>query len=379
MDNNFIMSKLEERGLDKRFRDNPEAIRRICSLIESDLEQNEGKSIEEVLERFDFIRNDGVRSNNAYSINEDGSLSIKLKTDDRRTLDDVSRTDSTLIFSMGENDDLTITESNEIFSRIGENMIGSTNVKFSVFNKNGLEMKRKEVSQDISAKGNASYYGISSYSSFFNGLHRFSLDAVQYGPLREIDLSRGPNLATEYYEVQQSNDTRILAYDRDRIISEHRNGIKPIQVYRQLNGNLYGQVQRGAIPNYAPENNPSRLRGYSEYTADFYANQTDEERETTIQKVYEDLSDKSRPFRETLFERAETDKTLQAIVKRLDLIRTSRVEAQSMRAWGLGDIVKVEDLQRVYEGVNDKELRTVLGRIIETSREANEYKETDAR
>lgn len=375
MDNNFIMSKLEEKGLDKRFRDNPEAVRRICSLIKSDLEQRSGMTIEEVLEKIDFVGIDGIRRNDFYSINEDGSLSVKLKTDAKKIGEDVQRSDNTQIFSIGkENDELVITESNEEFAQRFGKTIASTGLKFSVFNKNGLEIQRKDVSQSVVVDASI---GINSCLDAFH-ISNFDRNQWQMSPVTEINLQRSRDLATEYYTVEQSKDSRILAFDRDRIISLNRNGIDPEQTYRRLNGSLDGQVKRGGIPNFAPEHFSNHLRGYSDYAAEFYAKYTDEEWADAIQRVYEDLADKSREFRETLFESAKTDKTLSAIVKKLDLVRTSRDEAQSMESWGMGHIVRVEDLQRVYEGVNDKELRTILGRIIETSREANE-KEADER
>ena len=76
-----------------------------------DIEQKNGKflqnsginEIEEtarrVLEGYDYVGNDGIRHDNVYSINEDGSFSVKHKTDVTRSSVDVSRADSEQIFS----------------------------------------------------------------------------------------------------------------------------------------------------------------------------------------------------------------------------------------------------------------------------------------
>ena len=59
----------------------------------------------------------------------------------------------------------------------------------------------------------------------------------------------------------------------------------------------------------------------------------------------------------------------------LDLVRTTNDrEANLMKSWG---IVKVADLEKAYRNVSDKELRSTMQTIIETSKEANKQKESD--
>ena len=44
--NDVIMTVLEAKGLDKRFRDNPEAINQICSLVSQEISQKTGQNLD---------------------------------------------------------------------------------------------------------------------------------------------------------------------------------------------------------------------------------------------------------------------------------------------------------------------------------------------
>ena len=143
----LIMSLLEERGLDKRFRDNPAAVSQICTLIKDDIIQKNGDSlqnsersrIEETVRRilgeYDDVGNDGIRYNNFYSISEDGSLSVKHKTYVDKSGGYTAKTDSEQIFAIGkEKGDLIVTESSEYISQAKGDVYASLSVKFNIFN-----------------------------------------------------------------------------------------------------------------------------------------------------------------------------------------------------------------------------------------------------
>lgn len=383
----FIMSLLEEKGLDKRFRDNPEAVSQICSLIIRDIEQKNGKSLQNsgrdeieetarrVLEGYDYVGNDGIRHENVYSINEDGSFSVKHKTDVRKSSVDVSRSDSEQIFSIGKvKGDLIVTESWEYISQTRDHTYASTGVRFDVFNSNGLEIQLREVSQSVNVD---TAIGINNSVDAFNAFGRSGVKG-EMSPVTETVLDRGSDLATEHYCVQESKDSRTLAFEKGRIISENRSqdGIgNQMPICYSLGGHPTGQTKRGVMPNFPPQNRPGHLMGYSDYMAESYAKQTDEERDAAIQSIYDISATQSKAFRETLFDSAKTNPALQEVVEKLDLVRTTNEnDARLMRTWG---IVKVADLERVYERVSDKELRSTIQTIIEASKEANRQKETD--
>ena len=383
----FIMSLLEEKGLDKRFRDNPEAVSQICSLIIRDIEQKNGKSLQNsgrdeieetarrVLEGYDYVGNDGIRHENVYSINEDGSFSVKHKTDVRKSSVDVSRSDSEQIFSIGKvKGDLIVTESWEYISQTRDHTYASTGVRFDVFNSNGLEIQLREVSQSVNVD---TAIGINNSVDAFNAIGRSGVKG-EMSPVTETVLDRGSDLATEHYCVQESKDSRTLAFEKGRIISENRSqdGIgNQMPICYSLGGHPTGQTKRGVMPNFPPQNRPGHLMGYSDYMAESYAKQTDEERDAAIQSIYDISATQSKAFRETLFDSAKTNPALQEVVEKLDLVRTTNEnDARLMRTWG---IVKVADLERVYERVSDKELRSTIQTIIEASKEANRQKETD--
>ena len=383
----FIMSLLEEKGLDKRFRDNPEAVSQICSLIIRDIEQKNGKSLQNsgrdeieetarrVLEGYNYVGNDGIRHENVYSINEDGSFSVKHKTDVRKSSVDVSRSDSEQIFSIGKvKGDLIVTESWEYISQTRDHTYASTGVRFDVFNSNGLEIQLREVSQSVNVD---TAIGINNSVDAFNAFGRSGVKG-EMSPVTETVLDRGSDLATEHYCVQESKDSRTLAFEKGRIISENRSqdGIgNQMPICYSLGGHPTGQTKRGVMPNFPPQNRPGHLMGYSDYMAESYAKQTDEERDAAIQSIYDISATQSKAFRETLFDSAKTNPALQEVVEKLDLVRTTNEnDARLMRTWG---IVKVADLERVYERVSDKELRSTIQTIIEASKEANKQKETD--
>lgn len=385
--NDFIMSLLEEKGLDKRFRDNPEAVSQISSLIIRDIEQKNGKflqnsginEIEEtarrVLEGYDYVGNDGIRHDNVYSINEDGSFSVKHKTDVTRSSVDVSRADSEQIFSIGkEKGDLIVTESSEYISQTQDDTYASTGVKFNVFNSNGLEIQSRDVSQSINVD---TAIRITNSVDAFNAISRSGVK-WKMSPVTETVLDRGSDLATEHYCVQESKDSRILAFEKDKIISENRSKdaiSNPMPICYSLGGHTTGKTKRGVMPNFPPQYRPDHLMGYTDYMAESYAKQTDDERDVAIQRAYEESATESKAFRETLFDSAKTNPALQEVVEKLDLVRTTNEnDARLMRTLG---IVKVADLERVYKGVSDKELRSTIQTIIETSKEVNKQKETD--
>lgn len=386
---NFIMNLLEEKGLDKRFRNNPEAVSQICSLIIGDIEEKNGKSlqtssrneIEEaaniVLKDFDNTENNGIRSNNIYSIKEDGSLFIKHKTDIKRNSVDISRADSVQIFSIGkEKEDLIVTESSEYISQTKDHTYATTGVKFSIFNSNGLEIQSRDISQSISTD---TIKGINNSVDAFHTIGRTGIKS-EITPITETILERGSDLATEHYRIQESNNSRILALQKNKIIMENRNeGVSNyiIPICNSLGGNSTGEVKTGVMPNFPPQYKPSYLMGYTDYMAETYAKQTKEEREESIQNVYEISATKSKAFRQTLFDEAKNNPTLQKVVEKLDLVRTtSKNDEYLMKAW---DIVKVADLEKFYEGVSNKELRETIQTIIITSKEANKQNETNER
>ena len=385
--NDFIMSLLEEKGLDKRFRDNPEAVSQICSLIIGDIEQRNGKSLQNsgrdeieatasrVLEGFDSVGSDGVRHDNVYTINEDGSLSVKHKTEVTRSDVSVSRANSEQIFSIGkEKDELIVTTSSDYISQTDDHTYARTGVRFNVFNSNGLEIQSRDVSQSIDVETSV---GIHSVGDAFHAISRSNVES-EMTPVTETLLERGSDLATEHYCVQESNNTRILAFEKGSIINAYRNKdsiSNPMPICYDLGGRPTGQTKRGVMPNYSPQYKPGHLMGYSDYMAESYAQQTDEERAASINSVYEDSSTRSSAFRQTLFDEAKTNPSLQQVVENLDLVRTTNDrEANLMKSWG---IVKVADLEKAYRNVSDKELRSTMQTIIETSKEANKQKESD--
>ena len=385
--NDFIMSLLEEKGLDKRFKDNPEAVSQICSLIISDIEQKSGKSLQNsgrdeieetarsVLERYDYVGNDGIRQDNVYSINEDGSFSVKHKTDVRRSSVDVSRADSEQIFSIGkEKGDLIVTESSEYISKSQDHSYASTGVRFSVFNHNGLEIQSRDVYQSVNVD---TAIGINNSVDAFNAISRSGVK-WEMSPVTETVLERGSDLATEHYCVQESKDSKILAFEKGKIISENRSQdaiSNPMPICYSLGGHTTGQTKRGVMPNFPPQYRPGHLMDYTDYTAESYAKQTEEERNVAIQSVYKLSATQSKAFRETLFDSAKTNPALQEVVEKLDLVRTTNEnDERLMKTLG---IVTVADLERVYAGVSDKELKSTMQAIIRTSKEANRQSEKD--
>lgn len=383
----LVMSLLEEKGMDKRFRDNQEAVNQIFSLIWSDIEQKNGKSLQSgvrdeiettvsiILDRIDYVDNDGVRPNNVYTINEDGSLSVKHKTDVSKNSANVSRSDSKQIFSIGkERGDLIVTTSSEYISQTHDKTYASTGVRFDVFNSNGLEMQSRDVSQSVNVD---TAIRIHNTADAFTAISRSGVK-FETTPVTETVLERGSDLATVNYCVQESNNSRLLLGEKGRIINNNRSkdfGRNRRPICYDLGGNITSQSKIGVMPNVSPEHTPSHLMGYTDYMAESFAKQTDEERAVAIKRVYEDSATRSTAFRQTLFDEAKTNPKLQKVVEDLGLVRTTNAQEDSlMRSWG---IVKVADLEKAYEKVSDKELRATMQTIIENSKEANKQKEND--
>lgn len=384
--NDLIMTLLEEKGLDKRFRENPEAVRQICSLVARDIEEKNGKSlqnsgrdeIEETARRIlgqrDYTGNNGIRPDNVYTVGEDGTLSVRHKTDVRRSDVDVSKSDIEQVFSIGEGrGDFIVAESRDYIDQTRDNTFASTGVRFNIFNSNGLEIQSRDVSQDVSVDTAAR---IDSVRDAFEAIGRNGV-TWKTSPVRETTLERGADLATEYYSVQESISSKLLALGKGRIIKENmgKDAVSnPVPVCYSLSGHTDGQTKRGVMPNFPPQYRPGHLMGYTDYMAEEYAKQTEEERAAAIQEVYDISATQSPEFRETLFDAAKTNPELQKVVERLDLVRTtSKSDAHMMEIMG---IVKVDDLKRVYENVSNKELRATMQSIIENSREANKSKDS---
>ena len=383
--NDIIMSLLEENGLDKRFRENPEAVSQICSMISSDVAERSGKPLRnlnrdemiettrKVLSERDYSLNSGVRPNNSYTVNQDGSLSVKHKTDVRRSEVDESRADSEQIFSIGsKRGDLIVTESREYIDQTRDNTFASTSLRFNIFNNKGLEIQSRSISQNVSVDRTA---GIRTTTDAFDAIARGA--KYELSPIEETTLERGADLATEQYSVQESKGGRLLAYEKGGMVRDHRSEdaiSNPIPLSFSLGARLEGQVQRGVMPNFPPQYRPGHLMGYTPDMAEVYSKQTEQERAIAIKNIYEITSSKSPAFRETLFDAAKTDPSLQKVVESLDLVRTtSEKDARLMQTLG---IVKVEDLKRVYERVSDKDLKATLQSVIDTSKEANKGKDS---
>ncbi len=356
----FIMSLLEEKGLDKRFRDNPQAVKQICSLIEKESgkpvkytsEKEIDETVKTMLERYDYVGNDGTRLDNVYSINEDGSFSVKYKTSIDNGLN--TRQDSEQIFSIGkERGNFIVSESNDVINKFQDSTVATTSVNFKVFNSNGLEIQSRNISQSVNAY---TTNRINNCKDAFNIANSYTGVKYEMGPVEETTLERNENLATVHYRVEESNNSRLLIYEKDRIINNNKNQDigNPMPMYYSLNGRITGQAKTGEMPNFPPENAPDNLMGYTDYMARVYSEQTDKEREESIQKAYNISASKSEAFRKTLLDGAKTNPKLQEVVEKLGLDRTNNE-------------VKVSDLAGIYKEVDPKECSTVIEQIKETS------------
>ncbi len=379
--NILIMELLEEKGLDKRFRNNPEAVSQICSLIGSDIEEKIGKSIhnsngneiKEIISRVlegndDYVTNDGIRHNNYYSINQDGSFSFNHKTDSKDMSGTVTRHDSKQIFSIGEKrGDLIVTESYENMlqtHRPGvDNTFARTGVRFNVFNSYGLEMQQREVSQSVDVEAT---YGIKNTRDAFHALARSDVGRQwKVSPVTETILERSPDLATVNYYIQESNNCRwMLIFQKDSIIGENKGKdaiSNPIPITSSLGGYPTGQTKTGELANIPPEYRPGHLIGYTDRAAEIQASLTEVERDGEIQRAYILLAAESEAFRKTLNDSAKTNPKLQKVAEKLGLVRTTKEK----------EMVRVADLERNYARTKNEESRSVMEAIKSASKAGN--------
>lgn len=216
---NIIMDILVSKGLDSRFRTNPEAVRQICGLI-NDAVRVEGDSItssdiyskrvEQILGRESNVIQDADRE---FSILSDGSFSVRTvsKNANVHVLGDKDETDQKINFVIGEkNNGLVVTSKTVGYSSgsysqeeknedvPGETAIVAKNVRAgtvrfdkSVFNKHGLEMMRRSLQQSCTVYTSKDYAGAKEF---------FDSYSSQLPDIVAEDITRGRDLVTQKYE-----------------------------------------------------------------------------------------------------------------------------------------------------------------------------------
>lgn len=374
MDNydEIMWDVLESEGLDKRFRENPEAVNQISDLLRKDVEkitESRGRrdielAVKKLLDNRDFIGSDGVRTQPSYTIEADGSLSVKHETDINRGESNVAKSDLEQTFSIGDKkEELVVTESRDYIDQTRDNTFASTSLKIDNFNRHGLQVQSRSISQDINLDTSA---GIRTSSEAFRaiGTHK----GYELSPVTETTLERGEDLATEYYADQKFTNARILSFEKWGMIQDNKGKdaiSNPIPLADRM-GVRVEESKRGEMANFPPQYRPGHLMGYSEAQVKSYNERTPEEKAAAIRDVYEISAKESSAFRETLLEEAKTNPNLQRVVAELGLTR-DRDEKK----------VGMDDFKKAYEATADKDRRGTMQSIKETSRETDKLKDSN--
>ena len=374
MDNydEIMWDVLESEGLDKRFRENPEAVSQISDLLRKDVEkltENSGRrdielAVKKLLDNRDFVGSDGVRTQPSYTIEVDGSLSVKHATDVNKTAEEVTKSDLEQTFSIGdEKEELVVTESRDYIDQTRDNTFASTSLKIDNFNRHGLQVQSRRISQNINLDTSI---GIRTSSEAFRaiGTHK----GYELSPVTETTLERGEDLATEYYTDQKFSNARILSFEKWGMIQDNK-GKDAISNPRPLADRMGVRVEeskRGEMANFPPQYRPGHLMGYSEAQAKSYNERTPEEKAAAIRDVYEISAKESSAFRETLLEEARTNPNLQRVADELGLTR-DRDEKK----------VGMDDFKKAYEATADKDRRGTMQAIKDTTLEADKTKDSN--
>lgn len=375
MDNydQIMWDVLETEGLDKRFRENPEAVSQISELLRKDvkeLTENSGRrdielAVKKLLDNRDFIGSDGVRTQPSYTIEPDGSLTVKHETDVNRGESNVAKSDLEQTFSIGDKkEELVVTESRDYIDQTRDNTFASTSLKIDNYNRHGLQIQSRKVSQDINLDTSA---GIRTSGDAFRAMGQHN-GKIEISPVTETTLERDADLATERYFVRELVGSKMLAFEKGDMIKENRNKdaiSNPIPLSNGIGGRVT-QTKMGEIPNFPPQYSPGHLSGYSERQAEASKKRTTEEKAEVIQAVYRTSVEESKAFRETLLEAAKTNAALQKVAEGLGLARDTNENS-----------VKMDDFKRAYDETSDKDRRETMQSIKETSREADKSKDSN--
>ena len=374
MDNydEIMWDVLESEGLDKRFRENPEAVNQISDLLRKDVEkitESRGRrdielAVKKLLDNRDFIGSDGVRTQPSYTIEADGSLSVKHETDINRGESNVAKSDLEQTFSIGDKkEELVVTESRDYIDQTRDNTFASTSLKIDNFNRHGLQMQSRKISQSINLDTSA---GIRTSSEAFRAIGQHN--GYELSPVTETTLERGEDLATEYYADQKFTNARILSFEKWGMIQDNKGKdaiSNPIPLANRM-GLRSEESKRGEMANFPPQYRPGHLMGYSEAQAESYNERTPEEKAAAIRDVYEISAKESSAFRETLLEEARTNPNLQRVVAELGLTR-DRDEKK----------VGMDDFKKAYEATADKDRRGAMQAIKDTTLEADKTKDSN--
>lgn len=374
MDNydEIMWDVLESEGLDKRFRENPEAVNQISDLLRKDVEkitESRGRrdielAVKKLLDNRDFIGSDGVRTQPSYTIEADGSLSVKHETDINRGESNVAKSDLEQTFSIGDKkEELVVTESRDYIDQTRDNTFASTSLKIDNFNRHGLQMQSRKISQSINLDTSA---GIRTSSEAFRAIGQHN--GYELSPVTETTLERGEDLATEYYTDQKFSNARILSFEKWGMIQDNKGKdaiSNPIPLANRM-GLRSEESKRGEMGNFPPQYRPGHLMGYSEAQAESYNERTPEEKAAAIRDVYEISAKESSSFRETLLEEARTNPNLQRVVAELGLTR-DRDEKK----------VGMDDFKKAYEATADKDRRGTMQAIKDTTLEADKTKDSN--
>ena len=366
MNIDVIMSVLEEKGLDKRFRKNPEAVNRIGSLLANEIENSSGKQIiemgrgeieestKDLLNRSSYVDTNGIRNNNEIRINEDGSLSVKYKTNDlgdKNTGIHIENTEES--FNIAENTgNLIIGEVCENFMRgYGEKdtAIGITSIRIDTFNPHGLEVQGRIMDQAIYEKEAKPFGRPNSMKELLNTETRRS-------ELHEMLVSRNPDLVTAYCINERTECTnyglasstkgiikQAIATDRSwRHILGDELGIGVYSKKTTLEGNALCDIDY---------NNPNRMYiEPSKEAIDQYKNMSDYNKTALKQQIYKSASN-NQAFANTLIENARTNPELKKVIETL----------------GLTNPVGEQKLKGIYEETQPEKISETMQTIRETT------------
>lgn len=374
MDNfdEIMWDVLEAEGLDKRFRENPEAVSQISNLLREDVKkitENRGRSdielaVKKLLNSRDFVGSDGVRTQPSYTIEADGSLSVKHETKVNKSVESVIKSDLEQTFSIGDKKgELVVTESSDYISQTRNATSAITSLKIDNFNRHGLQVQSRKISQNIDLDTSI---GINNTVEAFQAIGKHK--GYKLSPVNETTVERGSDLATERYADQKFEGAKILVFQKGSIVRDNKGKdaiSSPTPLGYELGGR-FGEAKRGEMANFPPQYRPGHLMGYSEAQAKSYNERTPEEKAAAIRDVYRISAKESSAFRETLLEEARTNPDLQRVANELGLAR-DRDEGT----------VKMDDFQRAYDETSDKDRRTTMQSMKDATREENKSKDSN--
>lgn len=338
----IVFKVLEDRGLDKRFRENPEAVDQIYDLVideigmkraESNVDETKiKKSIERIFERGDFVY-EGCRSMNFFQIKNDGSLNVKFATNElynnynSRSLEDVEKN-----YKIGNKEDnFIMSKKYEAYDSLPNyRKHAYCSLELHDFNKQGLEMGTESIFQQCNVKNNI----INRVRTCKEMFERY-IPGKDLSPISSTECRRGADLVTasvKKWEASPIVNNVLNLYQKLDDLQERYTGFNNNSVLNLVGARDIKCKSQIELPSMPPENKGNYINVPTEYGYDVYKELSEGEKKEMVMNAYKFSVEKSKHFKETLLNTAQSNPDLQKVVEQLGLEqRTNTVSTENLR------------------------------------------------